>query len=137
MADHWYSPSRALMRRFCGWLAWYGSAATHWRALPPRRLRRRRPIEALAFDDLAEPMVSEMITNAFRYGRPPIVLTLRLDGMDRLVIEVSDGDPTPPMSRSPSEDGGFGMSILHGYADVTVVACATSKIVRARLKPDA
>ncbi|MCW2948000.1 MAG: hypothetical protein JWR24_4717 [Actinoallomurus sp.] len=73
----------------------------------------------------AELVVSEMITNTFRYGRPPIVLTLRLDDMDRLLIEVSDGDPTPPMSRSPGEDGGFGMSVLHGYADVTVVACAT------------
>ncbi|MFD4506616.1 hypothetical protein [Streptomyces sp. NPDC058457] len=45
----------------------------------------------------SEPVVSELLTNAIRYGEPPIQLDLVLDR--NLICEVSDASDTSPQQR--------------------------------------
>jgi anti-sigma regulatory factor (Ser/Thr protein kinase) len=73
--------------------------------------------------DTAELLVSELVTNAVRYSSPEaphqadkiarISLTLR-HIEDRLIIEVSDPDPRPPMLAEPEleADGGRGLMLV-------------------------
>jgi serine/threonine-protein kinase RsbW len=82
----------------------------------------------------AELIVSELVTNAVRYGRSPIDLAIYMVEGDHLLIEVSDADPTPPIARLPCESGGFGLSIVSAYADISVTSTETGKVVSAYLK---
>lgn len=107
----------------------------------PVRAARRYVTETLTqwhLTPLSEDAVvvaSELVTNACRHAHPPIRLTLSLDTALRpaLLIEVGDGDPTPPRPRSPDENGGFGMTVLAGYADITVTTHPDGKTTRARV----
>ena len=60
----------------------------------------------------AELVVSELVTNAIRYGRPPIRLRLIHD--DTLICEVSDGSSTTPHLRRARvfEEGGRGLLLV-------------------------
>ena len=63
------------------------------------------PLEAPA--DVAELLVSELATNALRYGRPPFEVRVRVAG-DAVEVGVSDTDPAVPMvlhDRSLEESG--------------------------------
>jgi anti-sigma regulatory factor (Ser/Thr protein kinase) len=57
--------------------------------------------------------VSEVVTNAVLHARSPQHMTVRLDG-DRLLVEVVDGDTTPPVRRDhdPTAPTGRGLLIL-------------------------
>jgi anti-sigma regulatory factor (Ser/Thr protein kinase) len=112
----------------------------------PVRAARRRTTEALkrwglpALIDDAAIVVSELVTNAYRHGRPPVELALSLNPATRplsLLVDVSDGDPTLPMPRNPCEQGGFGLTVLHGHADLTVTVRPDGKTVHARLTMEA
>ncbi|MGW5355843.1 SpoIIE family protein phosphatase [Streptomyces sp. NPDC004031] len=62
-------------------------------------------------------IVSELVTNAIRYGRPP--LTLRLIRTDRLVCEVTDTSSTSPHLRHAGglDEGGRGLFLVAQLAD--------------------
>lgn len=68
----------------------------------------------LAPDDLdsAELLVSELVTNAVRYGTPPVTLRLILDRA--LTVEVSDAGTTAPKLRHArvTDEGGRGLFIV-------------------------
>ncbi|MDX3072930.1 SpoIIE family protein phosphatase [Streptomyces sp. MI02-7b] len=67
-------------------------------------------LEELEFT--TELLVSELVTNAIRYGRPP--LRLRLIHERTLILEVSDGSNTSPHARRALEtdEGGRGLFLV-------------------------
>ncbi|MEU9859393.1 SpoIIE family protein phosphatase [Streptomyces sp. NPDC047971] len=71
-------------------------------------------------DDLGlttELIVSELVTNAIRYGRPPV--RLRLIRHRSLICEVTDGASTAPHVRfaTESDEGGRGLFMIAQLAD--------------------
>lgn len=59
-------------------------------------------------------VVSEAVTNAVRYGRGGVELSVRVSD-HRIRIEVSDANPDAPVRRAPpdgSADGGRGLYLL-------------------------
>ncbi|MFF8835589.1 ATP-binding SpoIIE family protein phosphatase [Streptomyces sp. NPDC015130] len=66
---------------------------------------------------VTELIVSELVTNAVRYGRGPI--RLRLLRSDALVCEVSDGSLTTPHVRRAAEtdEGGRGLQLVTALSD--------------------
>jgi anti-sigma regulatory factor (Ser/Thr protein kinase) len=67
--------------------------------------------------DVAELLVSELVTNAVRYSQAPIGLRLLKDRM--LLVEVSDPLPDPPKQRQAArtDEGGRGLELVHSLAD--------------------
>ncbi|MFJ1898787.1 SpoIIE family protein phosphatase [Streptomyces sp. NPDC088115] len=61
----------------------------------------------------AELIISELVTNAIRYGSPPIRLRLLHDD-DTLICEVADGSSTAPHVRqaATTDEGGRGLFII-------------------------
>jgi anti-sigma regulatory factor (Ser/Thr protein kinase) len=55
-------------------------------------------------------VVTELVSNAVRYGEPPVTLTLVLDG-ERCRVEVTDAGARPWAKRWP-DDGGWGLRII-------------------------
>ncbi|MEV6796614.1 SpoIIE family protein phosphatase [Streptomyces sp. NPDC051320] len=80
------------------------------RSLVGERLERWEVDEGASFT--VELAVSELVTNAIRYGRPPI--RLRLIRERGLIVEVSDGGHTSPhLRRAAMEDeGGRGLFLV-------------------------
>jgi anti-sigma regulatory factor (Ser/Thr protein kinase) len=88
-----------------------------------RHARRiaRTALAAWGADDLvdsAEMLVSELVTNAMRYGCGPVDLTLALTG-DCLRIAVADEGPCLPVPRTACDDAqsGRGLMIVEMLAD--------------------
>jgi len=67
----------------------------------------------------AELLVSEMVTNAFRYGAPPITLDVDCEADAGLLVKVGDTGAAPLTVRTPHPDAqsGRGLSLLHGFSD--------------------
>jgi signal transduction histidine kinase len=65
----------------------------------------------------AELVVSELVTNAIRYGGPPIQLRLIRDTV--LICEVSDGSSTAPHMRRARifDEGGRGLMLVAQFAE--------------------
>ncbi|MFE4982031.1 MULTISPECIES: ATP-binding protein [unclassified Streptomyces] len=63
-------------------------------------------------------VVSELVTNAIRYGAAPITLRL-IRGERTLICEVTDGAPTAPHLRHAKavDEGGRGLQICGSLAD--------------------
>ncbi|GGK81141.1 hypothetical protein Sme01_44360 [Sphaerisporangium melleum] len=110
----------------------------------PIRAARRLTAEALSswgvsdVVDTALLVVSELVTNAFRHAAPPVGFALALvadepSGTCHVVIEVTDGDPRLPTTRSPDESGGFGLTLVGSLAKVGFVVREPGKTVRATL----
>ena len=63
--------------------------------------------------------VSELVTNAVRYGRPPLFLVLRRDGT-RVRLDVHDASPTGPADKrtpaGPAAESGRGLNIVAAVA---------------------
>ncbi|WP_129305027.1 SpoIIE family protein phosphatase [Streptomyces sp. L2] len=80
------------------------------RSLVTERLERWEVDESASFT--VELVVSELVTNAIRYGRPPV--RLRLIRERGLIVEVSDGGHTSPhLRRAAMEDeGGRGLFLV-------------------------
>ncbi|MET7378052.1 SpoIIE family protein phosphatase [Streptomyces sp. NPDC005526] len=80
---------------------------------------RRQAVEQLGVWDLSEAVfttelvVSELVTNAIRYGTPPIRLRLIHDD-DRIICEVSDTSHTAPHLRRAKtwDEGGRGLLLV-------------------------
>jgi anti-sigma regulatory factor (Ser/Thr protein kinase) len=75
--------------------------------------------------EVAVLLVSELVTNAIRYGRPPIQLRAFRHGPG-LRVEVTDGErrapvtagrPTDGANRSDIPEGGRGLLLVEGLAD--------------------
>ncbi len=63
-------------------------------------------------------VVSELVTNAVRHGRPPVWLELRRSPA-ALRVSVHDDDPTDPGTPSPSgedDESGRGLAIVRALA---------------------
>jgi PAS domain S-box-containing protein len=73
--------------------------------------------EAQDLVDTAELAVSELVTNALRYGRPPIVLEVSRH-VDGVVLEVTDAAPGSPRVHvaAPSDEGGRGLFLVHAVS---------------------
>lgn len=85
------------------------------RALTRSWLTEHHVPEETVFD--AELIVSELVTNAVRYGAPPLSLRLILDRT--LTAEVSDTSATSPHLRHAraTDEGGRGLLIIAQLAD--------------------
>jgi len=66
--------------------------------------------------DAARNIVTELVSNAVHFGRPPIRLTVEQRPAG-LRIEVSDDGAGRPTHRRPGEQGGWGLEIVHKLAD--------------------
>jgi anti-anti-sigma factor len=60
--------------------------------------------------------VTELVTNAVRFGEPPIHVRASR-GADLLVVEVTDAGDRRPRRRIPAEDGGVGLNLVYLLAD--------------------
>ncbi|MER6629083.1 SpoIIE family protein phosphatase [Streptomyces sp. NPDC000987] len=78
--------------------AWAGERLARW------------GLDELGF--VTELVVSELVTNALRYGEPPV--RLRLLNVDTLICEVTDGSNTAPHLRRArlSDEGGRGLMLV-------------------------
>jgi anti-sigma regulatory factor (Ser/Thr protein kinase) len=84
------------------------------------RAAATRQLDLWGLQDLsyvAELVVSELVTNAIRYGKPPIRLRLIHD--QSLICEVSDGNSTAPhLRRAHTDDeGGRGLFLVAQLTD--------------------
>jgi len=61
--------------------------------------------------DDAQLLVSELVTNAVRYGAPPVVLAVDCDG-GGLHVRVRDGSPALPVPRAAAADEESGRGFL-------------------------
>ncbi len=101
--------------------------ATDLRAVGQARRAARDVLVAWRLSHLVDVVVlvtSELVTNALRYGRPPVSIALqRQAGQVRL--DVRDGDPAEPPA-APSvvaahAESGRGIAIVHALADEVAV----------------
>ncbi|MPY50473.1 ATP-binding SpoIIE family protein phosphatase, partial [Streptomyces acidicola] len=79
-----------------------------------------RRLQAWGLDQVAfttELIISELVTNAIRYGTQPIRLRL-LHDRNRLICEVADGSSTSPHLRraKASDEGGRGLFLVAQFA---------------------
>ncbi|MFB9463836.1 ATP-binding protein [Streptomyces cinereospinus] len=100
----------------------------HGRAVPARTV------------DLAQLVVSELVTNARKYAPGPIVLRLRIAG-GVVEVEVWDSDPVLPTARraDPQRIGQHGLEIVKAIAhDLTMCPERVGKRITASitLEPD-
>jgi hypothetical protein len=66
-----------------------------------------------ALDETVSLLVTELVSNGVRHAGTPLALALTFDG-GCLRIGVSDGDPHPPIVRSPQKMtvGGWGLTLV-------------------------
>jgi anti-sigma regulatory factor (Ser/Thr protein kinase) len=67
--------------------------------------------------------VNELVSNAVRFGRPPICIAATADP-DAVVIEVSDEGEGRPRRRVPTENGGLGLNLVYFLADSVEIDAA-------------
>ena len=69
--------------------------------------------------DDAELLVSEVVTNAYLHGAPPISIELTCEAEAGLVVRVSDGSTAPPRRRDPAveEESGRGVALVDLLSD--------------------
>jgi anti-sigma regulatory factor (Ser/Thr protein kinase) len=62
----------------------------------------------------AELLVSELVTNAIRYGAPPIRLWVECDDRHAMVVRVADASPQPPVRLHPrgADESGRGIELV-------------------------
>ncbi|MEV4333444.1 SpoIIE family protein phosphatase [Streptomyces sp. NPDC049597] len=89
-------------------------------AVAPIRIQCARQLEAWGLEEIAfstELILSELITNAIRYGTQPI--TVRMLHDLTLICEISDGSSTSPHLRraATTDEGGRGLFLVAQYAE--------------------
>ncbi|MFG2840807.1 ATP-binding protein [Streptomyces zaomyceticus] len=85
--------------------------------LDQARIEHRLPV-AQRIRDLAQLVVSELVTNAYKYAPGPILMELRISA-DRVDIVVWDSDPAIPAVRpaDPGRVGQHGMEIIKAVSE--------------------
>nr|WP_227025674.1 SpoIIE family protein phosphatase [Streptomyces fodineus] len=89
-------------------------------AVAPVRSDCARTLDTWGLEDIGyatELILSELITNAIRYGSPPIRVRMLYDRC--LICEVSDGSSTSPHMRraAPTDEGGRGLFLVGQFAE--------------------
>ncbi|NUU25227.1 MAG: SpoIIE family protein phosphatase [Streptomycetaceae bacterium] len=89
-------------------------------AVAPVRAACTRQLQAWGLDDISfttELILSELVTNAIRYGSAPIAVRLLQD--HTLICEVSDASSTSPHLRraATTDEGGRGLFLVARYAE--------------------
>ncbi|MET7516891.1 SpoIIE family protein phosphatase [Streptomyces sp. NPDC005480] len=89
-------------------------------AVAPVRSACLRQLDVWGLDGIAfttELILSELITNAIRYGTPPIKVRMLYDRT--LICEISDGSSTAPHLRraATTDEGGRGLFLVAHYAE--------------------
>jgi anti-sigma regulatory factor (Ser/Thr protein kinase) len=94
------------------------------KAAPARARTMVRGLEPLLGEEKTEDatlLVSELVTNAVRYGGPPVRVRVACGGADGagLQVAVSDGNPDPPVRRdvAPEAEGGRGVALVDIISD--------------------
>jgi hypothetical protein len=112
------------------------------RSLTAAQMARRGIKEAFTewgIDDItsAQLAVSELVTNAARYGWGDEIVVRLFDTGATVLIEVEDKNPAPPLAMEghPGRSGGFGISILDRIGEWGWRPNGSGKIVWARLHP--
>lgn len=93
-----------------------------------------------AVADVAQLLVSELVTNAIKYGLPPIEIRIRCHDDSLLEVDVSDANPAVPTSDVADYDAerGRGITLVDVLSDSWGVAPAEpGKRVWFRLSVDA
>jgi len=84
-------------------------------------------------------VVSELVTNAVRYGNAPIELAIHAQA-DRVRVEVTDASPVPPALRiaPPGAISGRGLALVDSIASSWGMAAVPGhgKVVWAEVNPD-
>ena len=69
-------------------------------------------------------VASELVTNAVRYGRPPVTMELQCE-VDQVRLDIHDGNPTEPPGahgEAPADaESGRGLTIVQALADEVAV----------------
>ena len=79
--------------------------------------------------DDARSVVTELVSNAVRFGQPPITLSLEFDlDAEALRVEVSDGGAGAWARRRPDEQGGWGLRIIDQLAESWGIDEASSRV---------
>jgi anti-sigma regulatory factor (Ser/Thr protein kinase) len=73
-------------------------------------------------------LTTELVTNAFRHGRPPITLVID-ERPDHVRVEVVDAGGGRPRRRpEPGADGGWGLLLVESAADRWGVADGSTSV---------
>ena len=81
-----------------------------------RALVERFPALPVQVRENALVAVTELVSNAVRFGHEPIRVSASL-GAERLVLEVADAGQERPRRRVPAEDGGIGLNLVYLLTD--------------------
>ncbi|MFI1654818.1 ATP-binding protein [Streptomyces sp. NPDC020472] len=81
------------------------------------RIEHRLPVSQRA-RDLTALVVSELVTNAYKYAPGPVLMELRIS-VDRVDIVVCDSDPAVPTAQTadPGRVGQHGLEIIKAVAE--------------------
>jgi anti-sigma regulatory factor (Ser/Thr protein kinase) len=73
-------------------------------------------------------LVSELVTNAFRHGKPPITLVVEVSD-ERVRVEVADAGGGRPQRRpDPGPEGGWGLLLVERVSDRWGVADGSTSV---------
>jgi len=92
-----------------------------------RALVERFPALPVQVRENALVAVTELVSNAVRFGREPIHVRAELEA-ERLVLEVEDEGDTRPRRRVPAEDGGIGLNLVYLLTDRVEISRGRSRV---------
>lgn len=112
-------------------------APAHARALVRAALAGPERSDAGERVEVAELLVSELVTNVIRHSSSDVRLTVRRLPGGALRVEIGDSSPLPPVRiHRPGADGGFGLQIVSSLAERWgVERTADGKVVWFELDP--
>jgi anti-anti-sigma factor len=92
-----------------------------------RALVERFPALPVQVRENALVAVTELVSNAVRFGREPIHVRAEL-GTERLVLEVEDEGQDRPRRRVPADDGGIGLNLVYLLTDRIEISRDRSRV---------